>query len=265
MQSDHTIRRTPPRRACENDDGRYRPAVSLFITLEGIEGCGKSSQASRLAEHLRASGAEVVLTREPGGTDTTLALRKILADPAHHLDGRGELLLFLADRAQHVATLIQPALDAGKIVLCDRYIDSTMAYQGYARGHDRAMLSTMNKWASYGLTPDLTLWIDCDVETGLSRARRVSGGPGDRFEDEQLDFHRSVRSGFAEIAGKHPDRVRRIDGNLGIDEVFEQVREQATALVGDRETVAPASRTAPAAQNGPATPKAPNTPTPSGG
>ncbi|RMD82887.1 MAG: dTMP kinase [Candidatus Dadabacteria bacterium] len=191
-----------------------------FITLEGIEGCGKTTQARLLAEHLRArTGAEVVLTREPGGTPTAARIREILADPECELDRRAELLLFLADRAQHVETVLRPALARGAIVLCDRYCDSTTAYQGYGRGHPLEWVERLNHWASGGLVPELTLWIDCEVEAGLARAIRGSGGPGDRFEREALDFHRRVREGFAAIHRAQPSRVVRIEGNATIEEV----------------------------------------------
>lgn len=204
-------------------------APGLFVTLEGIEGCGKSTQSRILAESLRDNdGREVVLTREPGGTEVTQRIRALLADPTSHLDPRCELLLFLADRAQHVATVIRPALDRGAVVVSDRYADSTLAYQGYARGHSLELLRDLNHWASYGLKPDLTFWIDCPVETGLARANKRSGGPGDRFETEPLAFHERVRTGFAELAAADPQRFVRIDGMRPKDVVAADVR--ATTL-----------------------------------
>lgn len=200
--------------------------MSLFITLEGVEGSGKSTQAQRLARWLETeTGAEVLLTREPGGTDVTKQIRELLADPDAILDSRAELLLFLADRAQHVATVIRPALDRGATVVCDRYIDSTIAYQSYGRGHDLTLLETLNAWASTELMPDLTLWIDCDVEMGLERAVKRTGGPGDRFENEALGYHYAVARGFREQHDKFRDRFVRIDGNGTADEVFAGVRE----------------------------------------
>ena len=186
--------------------------MSLFVTLEGIEGCGKSTQAHRLADHLKAQDHEVVLTHEPGGTALTVEIRRLLADPESRLDGRAELLLFLADRAQHVSTVINPALERGAVVVCDRYSDSTMAYQGFGRGHDLDWLVQLNQWSSHGRVPDLTIWIDCDVEVGLQRARHGAGGPGDRFEAEPTAFHLQVRDGFAAMAAEHTDRVVRVDG-----------------------------------------------------
>jgi dTMP kinase len=198
--------------------------VSLFITLEGTEGCGKSTQAARLAEHLRETrGLDVVLTREPGGTRTTERIRALLSDAQSVLNPAAELLLFLADRAQHVATVIRPTLERGGIVVCDRYCDSTTAYQGYGRGHDLDRLTDLNAWASGGLVPDLTLWLDCDVGNALGRAAKKTGGPGDRFESEPLDFHRRVHDGFAELARHDPDRIVRIEGDREIGAVFDDI------------------------------------------
>ena len=193
--------------------------MSLFLTIEGIEGCGKSTQAARIAAHLRERATDVVLTREPGGTEVTAQIRRLLSDPASNLDRNAELLLFMADRAQHVVSVIAPGLAAGKIILCDRYSDSTMAYQGYGRGHDLAWLERLNQFASQGVVPDLTLWIDCDVSVGLGRAKVRSGGPGDRFEAEPLRFHERVRAGFVALHAAHPQRIVRIDGNVAEDDV----------------------------------------------
>jgi dTMP kinase len=209
--------------------------VPCFVTLEGIEGCGKTTQAGLLADFIRVThGVEVVLTREPGGTPSTHAIRALLADPESKLDARAELLLFLADRAQHVATVIRPMLEAGAFVLCDRFSDSTLAYQGYGRGHPLELLTTLNDWASRGMVPDLTLWIDCDLKTGLRRATKRTGGPGDRFESEPIDFHTRVRDGFAELWRSSPERIVRIDGDAGVEEVFARIRGEIEARLGSR-------------------------------
>jgi len=206
----------------------------VFITFEGIEGCGKSTQAARLAAHLKnTSGREVVTTREPGGTDATKQIRALLADPKADWNPRAELLLFLADRTEHVARVIGPALDRGAIVLCDRYADSTTAYQGYGRGHDLERLHELNAWASLSTVPDLTLWIDCDIATGVQRAAKLTGGPGDRFEKEPLDFHRKVHNGFKQLAAEHPDRIVRIDGNADIDAVSAAIRTAVEAKLAE--------------------------------
>jgi dTMP kinase len=193
--------------------------MEFFLTFEGIEGCGKSTQASRIRDHLAAAGKAVVLTREPGGTPSTQRIRSLLADRENTFDPLAELLLFLADRAQHVATVIAPSLAEGRIVVCDRYCDSTLAYQGYGRGHDLAWLEQLNALASRAVVPDLTLWIDCPVDVGLGRVERRAGGPGDRFEVEPLEFHTRIRNGFAELAKRFSDRIVRIDGDRDADDV----------------------------------------------
>jgi dTMP kinase len=209
--------------------------VARFVTFEGIEGCGKTTQAGLLADFVRASyGLEVVLTREPGGTASTRPIRALLADADCKLDSRAELLLFLADRAQHVATLVRPALAQGAFVICDRFSDSTLAYQGYARGHSLELLAELNGWASQDLVPDLTLWIDCDLATGVRRATKRTGGPGDRFESEPMEFHGRVRDGFAELHRKWPERIVRIDGDSTVEEVFGRIRTVVESRLGPR-------------------------------
>jgi dTMP kinase len=193
--------------------------VSLFVTLEGIEGSGKTTQAALLADYLEKKDHRVVLTREPGGTAVTREIRRLLADPASKLERRAELLLFLADRAQHVAEVIRPALKTGAVVICDRYADSTTAYQGYGRSHNLDRLRDLNAWASFETVPGLTLWLDCNVETGLRRATKKTGGPGDRFEAEPLEFHRHVAAGFAELHRQFPRRIVRIDGGLALEDI----------------------------------------------
>ncbi len=199
--------------------------MSLFITFEGIEGCGKSTQAALLAEHLRNEGHCVLLTHEPGDTPATAWIRTLLADPASDLDDRAELLLFLADRAQHVTTIIRPALERGEIVVCDRYSDSTIAYQGFGRGHDLKMLESLDRWASQATVPDLTMWIDTDIETGLARARRRRGGDGDRFEAQPEAFHKRIRNGFAALQSRFPERIQRLDGGASVEETFTRVKD----------------------------------------
>ncbi|MEE8312114.1 MAG: dTMP kinase [Candidatus Binatia bacterium] len=197
--------------------------MSAFITFEGIEGCGKTTQARLLSEHLRATDREAVLTREPGGTELTEQIRALLADPESRLDRHAELLLFLADRAQHVASVIKPGLARGAVVISDRYSDSTIAYQGHGRGHDLDWLRTLNAWACLDTVPDLTLWIDCDIETGVRRAAKETGGPGDRFESEPMAFHRRVHAGFAAQHAEAPDRIVRIDGDATIQAIAADV------------------------------------------
>jgi dTMP kinase len=183
-----------------------------------------------LAESLGSTdGRDVLITREPGGTEITQRIRALLADPSANLDARCELLLFLADRAQHVATVVRPALESGTIVVSDRYSDSTLAYQGYARGHSLDLLRDLNEWASYSLKPDLTFWIDCPVQTGLARANKRSGGPGDRFEIEPEAFHERVRAGFAALAAAEPQRFVRVEGMRPKEIVAEEIRAMTLA------------------------------------
>jgi len=198
----------------------------LFITLEGPEGSGKTTQMRPLAEWLRARGYGVVLTREPGGTDIGEQVRTVLHDPDNAaMDARTEILLYSASRAQHVAQLVQPALAAGKIVISDRYADSTLAYQGYGRGLDLEVLRTITAFATGGLTPDLTLYLDTAPEEGLRR-KRAGGGEWNRLDAETLGFHQRVRAGYLELAKREPGRWVVIDGGLSVEEVQAEIRAQ---------------------------------------
>jgi dTMP kinase len=206
-----------------------------FITIEGIEGSGKTSQASALAQALRDEGRSVQLTHEPGGTSVGEALRAIFLDPTIQLAASAELLLVLADRAQHVNLLLKPALERGEVVISDRYSDSTIAYQGYGRGLDLARVQKLNAFASDGLMPDRTIVLDCPVELGLARARRRSAGVGapDRFEAAALEFHRRVREGFCQLARLNPQRIRLIDSSGDRAQVHAQIMAVAReALTG---------------------------------
>ena len=197
--------------------------MSLFVTFEGTEGSGKTTHLGNLARHLRSAGHTLVETREPGGTRAGMAVRELLlgADSVP-LAPLTELLLYCADRAQHVAEVIRPSLAAGRIVLCDRFSDSTIAYQGYGRGLDLASLRAMDAMARDGVTPDLTLLFDCPVEVGLARARSRSA-TGDRFERETLAFHERVRAGFHALAAAEPGRFRLIDATASIDDLGRRV------------------------------------------
>jgi len=179
--------------------------VSLFVTFEGIEGSGKSTHLRALAGALRASGRDVVETREPGGSPAGAPIRRLLLGPeAPPLVPLAELLLYCADRAQHVAEVIRPALGAGRAVLCDRFSDSTLAYQGYGRGLDMDVVRALDARARDGVTPGLTLLFDCPVKVGLERARARSAA-GDRFEREAVAFHERVREGFTRSRGRSRD------------------------------------------------------------
>jgi dTMP kinase len=197
----------------------------MFITFEGVEGCGKSTQVKRLAEFLAARGKEVLVTREPGGTPVAEKIRAILLDKENQsLHYLTELLLYAASRAQHVQELILPALAAGKTVICDRFFDSTLAYQGYGRDIDRELIYRLNDVATQGVKPDLTFILDIPPEQGLERIKAKRGsGTLDRLELENLDFHRRVRAGFLALAMREPDRVKVIDGLQHEDQVINDI------------------------------------------
>ncbi len=203
----------------------------MFITFEGIEGAGKTTQIVQAADWLRNRGYDCLVTREPGSTEIGAKIRAILLDPANRaLDHRAELLLYMADRAHHIGTVVKPALEAGKTVLCDRYFDATLAYQGYARGLDISLLKSLHRLALDDFMPDLTLLLDLSPETGLSRAwQAVESGARNlsetRFEEEKLDFHRKVRNGYLDIARKEPARFRIIDASLTPDQVCREILE----------------------------------------
>lgn len=189
-------------------------ARGWFVTLEGIEGSGKSTQAAILAQSLRARGHNIIVTREPGGTRAGEFIRSIFLDSEVSLQSAAELLLVLADRAQHVNEKLRVALENGHIVISDRYSDSTIAYQGYGRGLDLKLVRELNRFASSGLTPDLTIVLDCPPEIGLERTKQraeLASRAHDRFEAEQLEFHRRVRDGFRTIARNEPARVVLLD------------------------------------------------------
>ncbi|MCK4564725.1 MAG: dTMP kinase [Verrucomicrobia bacterium] len=195
-----------------------------FITFEGPEGSGKSTQIKLLSEKLADRGIKVLCTREPGGTATGEAIRNILQHDAvdEPLSERAELLLFTASRAQLMDRVILPALDQGEWVVCDRFIDSTMAYQGFARGMDIDTLDRINDFANNSRKPDLTLLLDLDIEQGFQRLEeRYSGGKGsaDRFEREGRDFHLRVREGYRKLAEREPERFCIIDAEQSIEEV----------------------------------------------
>jgi dTMP kinase len=208
--------------------------VSLFVTFEGIEGSGKSTHLGRLARHLRGAGHTLVETREPGGTRAGMAVRDLLlgADGVP-LAPLTELFLYCADRAQHVAEVIRPGLAAGRIVLCDRFSDSTIAYQGYGRGLDLASLRAVDALARAGVSPDLTLLFDCPVEVGLGRARSRSAA-GDRFERETLAFHERVRAGFHALAAAEPHRFLVLDATASLDDLGRRVITEVESRLGAR-------------------------------
>lgn len=197
-----------------------RESRGRFVVFEGGEGCGKSTQAQLLADRLVADGREVVLTRQPGGTPIGASLRALLLDPATvGLDERAEALLMAADRAQHVAELVEPALAAGRDVVCDRYTYSSIAYQGDGRGLDPERVRETSAWATGDLWPDLVVLLDVDPAAASARL----GDERDRFEQAGDGFHRRVRDGFLRLAAAEPGRWVTLDGTLPIDEVAERV------------------------------------------
>ncbi len=191
----------------------------IFITFEGIDGCGKSSQTDLAAEYLESRGIDFIKTRDPGGTALGSKIREILLNYEGHIASMSELFLYLADRAQHVEEKILPALSEGKVVLCDRYVDSTIAYQGYARGLDKQQILDLNSIVAYGLMPDLTFVFDITPEVACSRL----GEKKDRLEAECSEFHKKVREGFLDLAGKDPGRIKVIDAGRGIGAISEDV------------------------------------------
>jgi dTMP kinase len=204
--------------------------VGFFITLEGPDGSGKSTQAKLLAEHLQALGQPVWLTREPGGTEIGEQVRGLLHDLRHReMQPRAEILLYSAARAQLVAQEIRPRLAAGAIVLCDRYADSTLAYQGYGHGLDLDTLRVITRFATEGLQPDLTLLFDIDPATGLRR-RQAAGAEWNRLDDYALAFHERVHAGYLELARAEPERWVTLDGRLAPDALQAEVRR----VVGSR-------------------------------
>lgn len=213
--------------------------MGYFITFEGIEGCGKTTQIQRAAQFLREAGHRVIVTREPGGCPIADAIRAILLDAGNSaMVPITELLLYAAARAQHVAEVIAPALAEGAIVLCDRFTDSTLVYQGFGRNLDRDLIVRLNTLAAGQIRPDLTILLDCPVSVGLARAAaRINSrltNREERFEQESLLFHERVREGFLSLAGDEPDRFAVIDGGCGIEETVAAVSSVLLARVSRR-------------------------------
>lgn len=211
----------------------WRPQRGFFIVFEGGEGAGKSTQVRLLTEWLRSRGLTVAVTREPGATNVGAQVRALLLDPANRVSRRAEALLYAADRADHVEHVIRPALERGEVVISDRYIDSSLAYQGAGRDLTIDDIARISQWATNGLVADLTVLLDVPPDTGLGRA----GAQPDRIESEPAEFHERVRNGFRELAARHPRRYLVIDATLPVDEVAEQVRARVTrVLPGAAET-----------------------------
>lgn len=192
-----------------------------FVSLEGPEGAGKTTQLKLLTSFLKDEKIEYVITRDPGGTALGKPIRRILLSTETVISPTAELLLYEADRAQNVSEVILPALQAGKLVLCDRYIDSTLAYQGYGRKIDVELINTLNRIATGGLMPEMTILFDIDSSSGLSR---LHPGGHDRLEREAIEFHQSVRGGYLELAKREPERFRVIDASAAMSKVQDDLR-----------------------------------------
>lgn len=202
----------------------------LFITFEGPEGSGKSTQSRKMLEELSSKGYDCVHTREPGGTSVGKRIREVLLDKDEiKLSSSAELFLFEADRAQHVRNIIRPAMEEKRIVLCDRFNTATFAYQGYGLGVDMDLIKKIDDSATGGLKPDLTILFDIDVEIGISRA--TAGREADKMEKRGLEFHEKVREGYLKIAEEDPDRIKVIKVDGKIDQTFEEVKKEVYGLI----------------------------------
>lgn len=207
--------------------------MSLFITFEGPEGSGKTTQIRLLEQNLRQRGLAAIDTREPGGTSIGNAIRNILLDPVHRgMSPRAEALLFNAARAQIVDQVIRPALQAGQIVLCDRYADSTLAYQGYGRGERLNALKALISYATLDLKPDLTIFLNIDPDAGLQRKRQGAGEEWNRMEEEKLAFHQTVRQGYLQLAAAEPVRWLVINAAQTVEQIQVLILQRVDALLG---------------------------------
>jgi dTMP kinase len=207
--------------------------AGYLITFEGIDSCGKTTQARRLASHLRKMGYGVLLTREPGGDRIAEKIRKILLSKTNSgMTDLTELLLYEASRAQLTRRIIRPALKQDKIVVCDRYADSSLAYQGYGRGLSKAMVKDLNRVAASGLMPDLTILIDVPVKVSLERKRRENT-KRDRLEKERFEFHQRIREGFLTIARRNTRRIRVVDGRGDIEGTWQKVKKVVDSFLSE--------------------------------
>ncbi len=209
-------------------------APGIFLSFEGIDGCGKTTQLQGMASRLRAAGCEIMIAQEPGGTRLGREIRALLLDSANaDLRPIPELLLYFASRAQNIAEVIQPALEAGRVVLADRFTDATVAYQGYGRGIALKTVRQVEEIACRGVKPNLTFWLDIEPEVGASRARRRNGSRNtdeNRMEQEDIEFYKKVRKGYAAIHQAEPRRVRRIDAGGSVEEIARRIDEAAAFM-----------------------------------
>jgi len=217
---------------------KQRALRGVFITFEGTEGSGKTTQCQRLARSLRVEGYQVLETREPGGTPLAETIRKLLltsSNPKDHTESitpSCESMLILAARSQHVAHVIQPALAKGIIVLCDRFFDSTLAYQGYARGLDKTFLNEAQRFITNGLQPHLTFFLDLPIQIGLSRRKRSK--EQNRLDNESLSFHQRVRRGFLALAKEHPKRIQKFDATQSPHTLAAQIESMTEHIIHNK-------------------------------
>ncbi len=202
----------------------------LFITFEGADGCGKTTQLNKIADLLREKGYDIVVTREPGSLEVGKKIRDIVLHHTGVVSDNCEMFLYLADRSQHVDTFIKPAIAEGKIVLCDRHTDSTLAYQGYGRGRDIELTEKLNKIAVSGLEPDMTILFDVDTEVAQQRV----GSEKDRLEAEGAEFHKKVRNGYLELAKKYPNRIKVVNANNSIEKVYNDAKNIIIDMINKR-------------------------------
>lgn len=202
----------------------------LFITFEGTDGSGKTTQIKLVEEYMKAKGYEVLLTREPGGTRVSEMIRDLILDPANtEIFPLTELILYAASRAQHVVQVIKPAVEAGKIVICDRFVDSSYAYQGCGRGVDLKVVADVNRVAIDGMIPDITFFLDIDPEIALKR--RINSTGADRIEQEKIEFHRRVYDGYKKMSVLFSDRIRTINANKSIEDISSEINEYLEEII----------------------------------
>ncbi|MBF0699827.1 dTMP kinase [Streptococcus danieliae] len=199
----------------------------FLLSIEGPDGSGKSTLIQELASHFSDTGREVVVTREPGGARIAEQIREILLNPDHaEMEAKTELLLYMASRRQHLVEKVLPALERGALVLMDRFIDSSVAYQGYGRGLDLEAIHWLNQFATDGKNPDLTLLLDLPAEQGLARIQAHRSGDVDRLDQEDLSWHQRVRQGYLQLSEENPDRLVKVDASLDLPEVFDQALQR---------------------------------------
>jgi len=202
----------------------------LFITIEGMDGSGKTTQINVIRDYISEKGYNVILAREPGGTKISEKIRDIILDPANGaMAAITEVLLYASARAQLIAEVIKPAVESGSVVVCDRFIDSSFAYQGFGRGIDINTIADVNRAAIDGMMPDLTFFIDMSPEIALKR--RMASSEADRIEKEHMEFHMKAYNGYKELARLYPERIKTIDGNRTVEEISQEIRKWLDTVV----------------------------------